>query len=447
MDFLTGSVKGIYLRYLAAAFGSALITSIYSIVDMAMVGQYQGPDGSAALAVVLPIWNIIYSLGLLMGIGGSVLSSMIRGQSDGNVRRSNEYFTVSVIGSVILAAIVWALIAFFDRPLLLLFGAEESLLPLSRAYVLPIKFAVPFFLFNQMLAAYLRNDKNPGLATAGVLSGGIFNVFGDYFFVFTCDMGIFGAGLATAIGSAITFVVMMTHFFSKKNTLRLVRPSRLWKQMGEICTTGFSTFFIDVAMGILNILFNRQGMIYLGTNALAVYGIIVNISTFVQCCAYSVGQAAQPIFSANFGAGQGERIKTALKYALGTVAVFAIFWTAVTLAVPNLFIQVFMKPTEEILAMAPGIIRTYCISFLLLPLNIFSTYYFQALIKQRAAFVVSVSRGLVLSGILIYLLPAAFEPSAIWWTMPITELVVAIFVVNRMVTYTKQLPKGRSAEA
>ena len=62
MDFLTGSVKGIYFRYLAAAFGSALITSIYSIVDMAMVGQYQGPDGSAALAVVLPIWNIIYSL-------------------------------------------------------------------------------------------------------------------------------------------------------------------------------------------------------------------------------------------------------------------------------------------------------------------------------------------------------------------------------------------------
>ena len=113
MDFLTGSVKGIYFRYLAAAFGSALITSIYSIVDMAMVGQYQGPDGSAALAVVLPIWNIIYSLGLLMGIGGSVLFSMIRGQSDGNVRRSNEYFTVSVIGSVILAAIVWALIAFF----------------------------------------------------------------------------------------------------------------------------------------------------------------------------------------------------------------------------------------------------------------------------------------------------------------------------------------------
>ena len=73
MDFLSGKIKTIYFKYLSAAFGSALITSIYSIVDMAMVGQYHGPEGSAALAVVAPGWNIIYSFGLLMGIGGSVV--------------------------------------------------------------------------------------------------------------------------------------------------------------------------------------------------------------------------------------------------------------------------------------------------------------------------------------------------------------------------------------
>ena len=55
MDLLQGKVKNIYFKYLVAAFGSAMITSIYSIVDMAMVGQYQGPTGTAALAVVAPI--------------------------------------------------------------------------------------------------------------------------------------------------------------------------------------------------------------------------------------------------------------------------------------------------------------------------------------------------------------------------------------------------------
>ena len=322
MDFLNGRIKTIYFRYLSAAFGSALITSIYSIVDMAMVGQYHSPEGSAALAVVAPVWNIIYSFGLLMGIGGSVIFSTIRGKADGNIKKSNEYFTASVIGSVVLAVIIWLIVIFFDRDLLIVFGAQDNTLTLAREYVLPIKFAIPFFLFNQMLAAYLRNDKNPALATGAVLAGGIFNIFGDYFFVFTCDMGAFGAGLATAIGSAISFLAMLSHFFTKKNTLRLVRPEGLLRKLKEITTTGFSTLFIDVAMGILTILFNRQIVIYLGTNALSVYGIIVNISTFVQCCAYSVGQASQPIISTNFGAGKGGRIRETLKYALGTAAAF-----------------------------------------------------------------------------------------------------------------------------
>ena len=439
MDFLNGKIKTIYYKYLVAAFGSALITSIYSIVDMAMVGQYHGPDGSAALAVVNPVWNIIYSLGLLMGIGGSVLFSATRGKSEGKEDRSNEYFAASVVGAVILAVIVWIVILLFDKQLLTAFGAEESLLPLARDYVRPVKFAVPLFLFNQMLATYLRNDKNPGLATAAVLAGGIFNIFGDYFFVFTCDMGAFGAGLATAIGSGITFIVMLSHFFTKKNTLRLVKPEKLFGKLREICVTGFSTFFIDVAMGILTILFNRQIVKYLGTDALAVYGIIVNISSFVQCCAYSVGQAAQPIISTNFGAGNGKRIRETLKYALGTAVFFSIFWTVLSLAAPNLYVRIFMSPTEEILRIAPGIIRCYSISFLLLPLNIFSTYYFQAMLKPKAAFIVSVARGLVVSGIFIYLLPIIAGPDSIWFAMVFTEAVVAVYVVNKMLKYTREM--------
>lgn len=439
MDFLNGRIKTIYFKYLSAAFGSALITSIYSIVDMAMVGQYHGPEGSAALAVVAPVWNIIYSLGLLMGIGGSVLFSTVRGRADGSIGESNEYFTASVIGSVILAGAIWLIIIFFDRNLMVIFGAQGNTLTLAREYVLPIKAAIPFFLFNQMLAAYLRNDKNPALATGAVLAGGIFNIFGDYYFVFTCDMGVFGAGLATAIGSALSFLVMLSHFFTKKNTLRLVRPEGLVRKLKEITATGFSTFFIDVAMGILTILFNRQIMVYLGTNALSVYGVIVNISTFVQCCAYSVGQASQPIISTNFGAGRGDRIRETLKYTLGTVAVFSIFWTVVTMALPNVFIRIFMSPTPEVLEIAPGIMRCYGISFLLLPLNVFSTYYFQALMKPKTAFIASVARGLVISGVLIYLLPAVFSGNAIWFAMPVTELAVAVYVTRQMIKSTKQL--------
>ena len=437
MDLLRGSIRSIYFKYLAAAFGSALISSIYSLVDMAMVGQYQGPSGTAALAVVAPIWNIIYSLGLLTGIGGSVLLSTARG--GGEEKRGNEYFSVSLAATLVLAAASWLAVGVLEVPMLRLFGADEALLPLAQAYLRPIRFVIPLFPLNQMLAAFLRNDGAPGLATAGVLAGGIFNVFGDYVFVFPIDMGIFGAGLATAMGAVITFVVMLTHFFSRKNTLRLVRPTGLLHKLNKVLVTGFSTFLVDVAMGVLTMLFNRQIMAYLGADALSIYGIIVNISTIVQCCAYSVGQAAQPILSVNFGAGRGDRIRQTLRYSLLTAGAFALVWTTLMLAVPNVFIRIFMAPTDAILAMAPFIMRSYGLSFLLLPFNIFSTYYFQALMKPGASFLISISRGIVVSAALICLLPL-IAANAIWFAMPITEAVVAVAAAVLTMRYTRALP-------
>ena len=165
-----------------------------------------------------------------------------------------------------------------------------------------------------------------------------------------------------------------------------------------------------------------------GTAALALYGVIVNVSTMVQCCAYSVGQAAQPILSACFGAGKWGRIRAPLKYALMAAAFFSAVWTLLVFLFPNGFIRIFMSPTGDILRIAPAILRSYGVSFLLLPLNIFSTYYFQSLMKPRASFSVSVLRGLVLSGALIYALPALLGPGAVWFAMPVTEAVTAVGV-------------------
>lgn len=112
MDFLNDKIQTLYFKYLSAAFGSAMITSIYSIVDMAMVGKYQGPEGTAALAIIAPIWNIIFSLGLLMGIGGSVLFSILKGIEGHHKQNENEFFTASLIGSLLLSGLIWFIIIF-----------------------------------------------------------------------------------------------------------------------------------------------------------------------------------------------------------------------------------------------------------------------------------------------------------------------------------------------
>lgn len=437
MDLLKSRIGPMYLKYLAAASGSAMVASIFGMVDAMMVGKYHGPAGNAALAVFAPLWSLVYSLGLLAGIGGSVLSANKRGCGD--EKEAQEHFTLSILYGAALSVLAMVVIGAFNGPLFRFFGADDGSLILAKKYLKPIFFAIPCCVFSNILSAYLRNDGDPGLATKAVIIGGLFNVFGDYYFVFVKDMGILGAGLATAMGLYVSTLLMLIHFFTKKNTFRLVRPSSVFRKLGRISVVGFSTAISDLAMGIIGILFNRQIMKYLGADALAVYGILAQITPFAQCLAYGAGQAAQPIISQNLGAGQHGRIKECLKYGLYTCAVFGVFWTAAMLLVPDLFVDLFMTPTPSVMKIAPGILRAYGISYILLPFNLFATYYFQAMMKAEVSMIASVARGAVVSGVLIMLLPMIAGADSIWYAMLITEILVAVYSAYHMVKCTKAL--------
>ncbi len=439
MDLLNGNLKKLYLKFLLTAFGSTLITCIYSFVDMAVVGQAIGPNGASALAIVAPVWNLIYFISLLTGVGGSILFSNLKAKGKGD---ENTYFTSSFILCLVLCLLEWILFLVFEKKILIFFGAKDkTLLNLAITYLKPVKYTFPIFLFNNYLSVFIRNDNNPTLSTIGILGGGIFNVIGDIGFVFGLNMGIFGAGLATAIGAVISMLILLSHFFTKKNTLKFVKPTKIFIQFKNIFLTGFSSGFVDVAMGILTIMFNNQILKYIGNDALSVYGPIINIFTFVQCTAYAVGQAAQPLISSNFGGDKIDRVNKTLRYSLISIAILTIFWLLITMIYPNMFIYLFMKPTDSILEIAPSIIRTYALSFILLPFNVFSTYYFQSILKPRYGILVSILRGLVISSILLYLLPL-INGSMIWWVMPITELIVAILVLLLIVKCQRKINKN-----
>lgn len=137
-----------------------------------------------------------------------------------------------------------------------------------------------------------------------------------------------------------------------------------------------------------------------------------------------------------------ERVKTVyfkyLRAAFGSALISSIYGV-VDMAMVG---QYHGPDGTAILAIAPAIIRRYALSFLLLPFNIFSTYYFQAIMKPSVSFIVSVARGLVVSGILILLLPCVLGVDSIWFAMPLTELVVMLYAAAAMKKYTEALPEA-----
>ena len=125
-----------------------------------MVGQYHGPSGTAAMSVIAPVWNVIYSLGLLTGIGGPVLFSVRRGEQN-KQNNANLYFTNAVWLTAVFAVLCYIVMWRFEVPVLHLFGANDELLPLAVRYLSSVRFVVPSFMFMQLLSAFLRNDSAP----------------------------------------------------------------------------------------------------------------------------------------------------------------------------------------------------------------------------------------------------------------------------------------------
>lgn len=427
MNYLTDRIKPMFIKLLVASSGSAVVCSVFAMMDAMMIGRYHGPDGTAAIAVFNPIWSFVYCLGFLTGIGGSVLFANCRGKRE--EQESNEFFTATIIYGIILALISAVAISLFSEQIFRFFGADDKLLELTEKYFACIRFAIPCCVFSNLLSALLRNDNDSTLAMVAVILGGIINAIGDYIFVFVCDMGIFGAGLGTSIGLYASNFFLLIHFFRKRNTYKFVKPKRLFSKLAKITRIGFPTAITDLALGIVGVMFNKQIMRYLDSNALSVYGVLTQVSGFAQCIAYGVGQAAQPILSQNLGAKKISRIKECYRYGLITSFILGAFWLLLALSFPNMFIRLFMTPTDEVLTIAPAIIRAYGISFLILPFNIFATYYFQAILKPRISTVTSLSRGAFVSGIMIFVLPLIIGANGVWYAMLFAEIVTAVYVV------------------
>ena len=427
MDFITGDIKQLYRKFLTASMASAMVMSIYSFVDTIAVGQSEGPAGAAAMAVITPLYGVLIFLGILCGVGGSVLYGNARGE--GKEEKANALFTAATGLMLFLILLVWIIFALFHQQIFTFFGADAELMPKVMEYARWLIWFLPVFILPTFISSFIRNDGAPGLAMAAVIIGGCVNIFGDWFFVFPLGLGMTGAAMATVLGTSVQVIIMCIHFFTKKCTLRIVKPNHVKPAICQTLGIGFGASVLDLGTVILSIIMNNQIMRYGDTNALAVYGVVATITSLFQALYCGVGQAIQPIVSANCGAMQADRIKQVWKMSLTTVIVLGIGFTAVGELFPTQIVRLFMDVTPEVLTVAPGIIRPFFLLFLFLGITVLATYHLQSIMHGRMSMMIAVLRSVVISGLLIYILPLFMGILGVWVAMPISELIVAIIAL------------------
>lgn len=424
-DFLNKPVKQVFMRYLVPSVFATMVTSIYVLADTIIVGKGIGTIAVAALNIVLPLYNIFFGLGLLFGVGGSVLMSILRGEGD--EKGANAYFSTSLVAMCVVLALSLAFFTAFMEKIALVFGGTPETMPYIMDYMPYIVWGMGLFFFSSYLQTFIRNDGAPRLAMYAVVSGGVANIILDYVFVYNFNMGMAGAAIATVMGSGLTVVILLTHFFTKKNNLHFslkgVRPSFI----KNIILNGFASFLIEVASGVTIFVFNIQLLKYAGNTGVSVYSIISNTAIVVVCICKGINQAAQPLLSTNYGAGLYERTDKIRSLAVKVSIIICAVPVILGLVVPDFFTYIFINPDSAILSMSASAIRIYFVGFMMLGINMVFICYFQAILKNGYSMIICLMRGLILVVAFAYIFPLFMDVTGIWLVVPAAETITMLF--------------------
>lgn len=429
MDLLKDDIKTVFLRYLAPSLGSAMVMSIYFLVDFIVVGRGVGAQGLAAFSILTPMLAILFFVGQLFGIGGSVMYSTRAGA--GQKELGHQYFTVGLVAILVCAGVLWIVYALFHEPILIWLGASDTTLPYAWEYMKWYTIFLPLAITSNFWNAFVRNDGEPVRAMAGTLCGGGINIVLDFIFVFPCQMGMAGAALASVLGLCLNVFIVTSHFWSRKNTLRLKRPGHFGKMLIQVAGGGISSAMVELSNAVIVFFFNIQILNYANELAVSIYGIICNWGILFLSLFNGVGLAMQPVLSRNFGAGQMKRVSKTRNLALFCVAVFAVIFFGAGWLLTRPLITLFVAGGPEVFAISDSAVHIYFTAFLFMGFNLVLTYYFQSVLWLKRAFVCSLCRSVLFAGCFVFVLPLWFGISGVWAAFPAGEaaaLVLAVLV-------------------
>lgn len=436
MDLLNGNIRKLFMKFLIPAISSAIAVAAYSLIDTIAIGQGVGADGTAACAILLPVFSIASFVGLLCGIGGCVLRSQAKGE--GNEEKGNAYFTAATVLVGIITAIVWVIGNLTQEDLYRLCGADEVLLPYSAEYGSRIFAFLPSFVLTTFLGAFIRTDGYPRFVMYCTLIGGVINIIGDWLFVFPLKMGMKGAAIATVLGSVIQTVLLLAFIICKKTSLKFVKPRKWFPAFKKVITVGFGAGIGSLSLIAISFIANNQIMKYCGAPALALYGVLGTVSALFLSIFSGVGQAAQPIIAENYGANNHRRCWETESLGTKTSLLLGTAFAILCILFPVQITGIFMKMTPEVAQITPYILRVYSLSFVPLAVNTFATYYLQSVTHSRMASVISLSRGLVLNAAFLYIFPAFMGGNGIWWAVFFTEAITTVIsAVYLLIQYKK----------
>lgn len=411
-----------------------IFTSLITVIDGMFVGHGVGADGIASVNIVAPTFMIATGIGLMFGIGASVISSIKL--SEANVKSANIIMTQGFAASTALASIMVLVLVIAPDWTLNALGCSDDLKRNAIDYMLPLTPAILTVMIQCIGMMLIRLDGSPKYAMMCQAVPAVLNIILDYIMIFPMGMGVKGAAVATSISCVLGGMMALVYFFGFSNTLKFYRLKMSVKSLmltlrnvGYMMKIGFATFLTEIAMSVMMITGNYMFMSRIGEQGVAAYSIACYLFPVVFSIANAVAQSAQPIISFNYGANQCKRVSRTLNVALLTALICGIAVTTGLGLGAKAIVSAFLLPTEPAFDIAVGGLPIFATCSLFFAINITFIGYYQSLEKALLAIIYTSLRGIILLVPAFILLPTIIGDLGLWLAIPATELLTCIIIV------------------
>ena len=407
-------------QYVFRGILSTVGASIYVLADSFFVAKSIGVLGVAVMNLTMPLFNIMEGLGLLLGMGGGTLFTIYHIKHQ---EKARSIFTQTFIIGLLLG-LFFTLCGIFFAPFIAhLLGADTTTFSYTLEYVRIVLLFGPFFVFNNLLLSFVRNDKGTQIAMIAMIISSLANIFLDWLLILQFNLGMFGAGFATSMSPIISIAITATHFRKKDNHLKFVHSKISPRQIFKALAIGLPSFLTEMSTGVGIFIYNWVFLTVSGNDAVAAYGIAANVLLVALALFTGIAQGIQPIVSHQYALKNFKNIKFSLRFGLIVAEALGILCLIFVCLNPNLIINFFNASfNANVVHLAENGMKILLTSLIFSSLNVVFNIFFSAIDNSRVSITMVVLRGYILPILIILPLAKFMGLHGVWISLLIIEI-------------------------
>lgn len=414
-----------------------MINALYNLIDAYFVGGL-GESPMGAISIVFPLGQVVVGLGLMFGNGAASYLSRLLGQ--GNRDSANRATSTALYSSLISGGILIIFAAIFFKPLLVLLGATETIMPYAFIYGRIYVISCIFNVCNVTMNNIVSSEGAAKTTMCALLSGAVLNIGLDPVFIYVLDLGVAGAAIATAISQAVSTLVYLIYIFRKKSvftfSIHAFHPSR--QIYMEILKIGVPTLTFQILTSLSIALINRAANGY-GDAVIAGMGAVTRITSMGTLVVFGFLKGFQPIAGFSYGAKKFDRLREAVKTSVLWSTIFCVTAGLLMTLFSTQIISKFANGNSEMILAGQKSLFANGLSFFLFGFYTVYSSLFLALGKGTKGFILGACRQGICFVPVILLLPKFCGINGILYAQPIADILSAVITIFMAVQLHREL--------